>query len=152
MFESSESGSCRCHSSNPIQVLERIAAGLFPPSSRSGRDAGRGFDLDVRDVGDALLLEADLPGMRKEDLRVELLEDQLTISAQREGQPSQEEAQAGQDTYLRRERPAGKVSRTFDISGLDTEAISARYRAGVLTLRLPKLIPEVQGARRVEVQ
>lgn len=151
MFEPFESGSCRCHSSNPIQALERIAAGLFPPSHRSGRDAGHDFDLDVRDEGDALLLEADLPGMRREDLRVELLGDQLTISAQREGQPSQE-GTASQDTYLRRERPDGKVSRTFDVTGLDTGAITARYRAGVLTLRLPKLIPEGQGARRVEVQ
>lgn len=106
------------------------------------------FELDVRDEGESYLLEADLPGRKREDLHVVLEGDRLTISAQSDASQPEDPA-AG--NYLRRERSHGNLSRTFDVSEVDTEAITASYRSGVLSLRLPKKHWEGQNLRQVEI-
>ena len=53
--------------------------------------------------------------------------------------------------YLRRERKFGSFSRSFDVSGVDTEHISAAYKNGVLELTLPKQAAQVPQARRIEI-
>ena len=106
--------------------------------------------MDVRDEGDAFVLEADLPGMRREDLHVDLAGDYLTISAQRGETRTEEAGDSG--SYLRRERSFGRVQRTFDVSEVDTDAITASYRSGVLSLRLPKLHQAEPDVRHVDIQ
>lgn len=127
---------------NPLQELEQITSSLF------GRTPKLDFELDVKDEGDAYVLEADLPGLKREDIHVQLEGNYLTITAQRSDQH-----QEGDDTgsYIRRERSYGCLSRTFDVSEVDTEAITASYRAGVLSLRLPKQHWEEQTIRQVEI-
>lgn len=127
---------------NPFQELEQITSSLF------GRTPKLDFELDVKDEGDAYVLEADLPGMKREDIQVKLKGNYLTITAQRSDQQ-----QEGDDSgnYIRRERSYGCLSRTFDVSEVDTEAITASYRAGVLSLRLPKQHWQEQNIRQVEI-
>ena len=96
---------------------------------------------DITDKGDAFVLEADLPGFKKDDIKIDLENDRLTISAERKD----EHEEKGKNGYIRRERSYGSFSRSFDVSGIDTSAISASYTDGVLTLNLPKrpeLVPE----------
>lgn len=126
----------------PFQELEQITSNLL------GRAPKLDFTLDVKDQGEAYVLEADLPGLKKEDLSVTLEGNYLTISAQRSDQQQEEDA-AG--SYIRRERNYGSLSRTFDISEVDTEGITASYRAGVLSLWLPKKHWEGQNIRQVEI-
>ena len=107
------------------------------------------FRTDVRDTGDAYLVEADLPGVKKEDIHVDIDGDRLTVSAQRGGS-KEERAQDG--SYIRCERSYGSFSRSFDISGVQAENISAAYENGVLTLPMPKKEAAVPAARRLEIQ
>ena len=96
---------------------------------------------DITDKGDSFVLEADLPGFKKDDIKIDLENDRLTISAERKD----EHEEKGKNGYIRRERSYGSFSRSFDVSGIDTSAISASYTDGVLTLNLPKrpeLVPE----------
>lgn len=96
---------------------------------------------DISDRGDSFVLEADLPGFKKDDIKIDLENDRLTISAERKD----EHEEKGKNGYIRRERSYGSFSRSFDVSGIDTSAISASYTDGVLTLNLPKrpeLVPE----------
>ena len=92
------------------------------------------FRTDIRDMGDHYLLEGELAGYRKEEIRLELDGDCLTITA--EHSPSSEAAPAG--SYIRRERLLRPCRRSFDISGIYTEGIHASYENGILTLTLPK--------------
>lgn len=126
----------------PFQELEQITSSLL------GRTPKLDFTLDVKDQGEAYVLEADLPGLKKEDLSVTLEGNYLTISAQRSDQQQEEDASG---SYIRRERNYGSLSRTFDISEVDTEGITASYRAGVLSLWLPKKHWEGQNIRQVEI-
>lgn len=107
------------------------------------------FRADVSDSGDSFLIEAELPGMKKEDISVDIDGDCLTIKAERKS-----ESQEADDkkNFVRRERYFGSYSRSFDISGVDADAIGAQYTDGVLKLTLPKKAPVTPAARRLEIQ
>lgn len=105
------------------------------------------FRTDVQDLGEAYLLEAELPGFRKEDITVDIEDNRLTIQAQRK-QEQEDEKQS----YLRRERFYGSFSRSFDLNGIDSSNITASYADGVLSLKLPKEIPAAPASRRLEIQ
>lgn len=107
------------------------------------------FRTDIRDNGDSYLLEADLPGFNKEDISLDLENNVLTIRASH--QESQEEKDA-QGNYLRRERRYGSFARSFDVSGIDENHISAVYENGVLKLSLPKAQPVTPPSRRIDIQ
>ena len=95
---------------------------------------------DISDKGDAFVLEADLPGFKKDDIKIDLENDRLTIKAERHS-----EHEDNRNGYVRRERHFGSFERSFDVSGIDTAGIKANYTDGVLTLTLPKrpeLVPD----------
>ena len=95
---------------------------------------------DITDKGDAFVLEADLPGFNKDDIKIDLENDRLTIKAERHSN-----TETTKNGYVRRERSFGSFERSFDVSGIDTAGIKANYTDGVLTLTLPKrpeLVPD----------
>ena len=106
------------------------------------------FRADIRDLGDKFVLEAELPGFNKEDISLDLKEGILTVKAEHK----EEQEQQKQGEYIRRERRSGSFARSFDVSGIDTEKITAAYDKGVLTLTLPKQTEEVPASRRIEIQ
>lgn len=95
---------------------------------------------DITDKGDSFVLEADLPGFKKDDIKIDLENDRLTIKAERHSN-----TETAKNGYVRRERSFGSFERSFDVSGIDTAGIKANYTDGVLTLTLPKrpeLVPD----------
>ena len=106
------------------------------------------FKTDIQDKGDSYLLEADLPGFKKEDIHVDLDGETMTIRAERH---SEHEDQDKKGNYVRCERSYGSYARSFDISGIETENISAQYADGVLKLTMPKKNMTV-GTKQIEIQ
>ena len=114
-------------------------------------DPFRGFDeefhrnsfapcrTDIKDEGDKFVLEADVPGMKKEDLKVEVNDGVLTISADYDEHTEQKDEDS---KYVYRERRCGSVRRAFNVEGIREDGITARFQDGVLTLELPKCAPE----------
>ena len=127
----------------PFRDLEDLERSFF-----SGNTPGL-FKTDIRDSGDAYVLEADLPGMKKEDIHIDIDGDRLSISAERSAVKEEKDENGG---YVRCERSYGSFSRSFDISGIRGEDISAAYADGVLTLTLPKQAKTVPASRRLEIQ
>ena len=117
----------------------------FFPMDRSQMPA---FRTDIKDEGDHFLLEADLPGFKKEDIQLQLDGDTLTIQAQRH---SEHEEQEKKGKYVCCERSYGAYSRSFDVSGMRAEGITASYDSGVLTLKLPKKTVEVSSSRQISI-
>ena len=105
------------------------------------------FRCDIQDKGDKFLLEAELPGFRKEDISIDLNGDELVICARHN---SEEEKKDGD--YVRRERKFGSYSRSCNVSGIDTAAISAAYNNGVLELELPKKQPELPATTSIQIK
>ena len=107
------------------------------------------FRVDVQEEKDAYRLTADLPGFAKENIHLDLKGDVLTLSAERH---SEWEDSEKKENYLRCERSFGQYSRSFDVSGVDTEGIEAAYENGVLSVKLPKKAPRQSANRRIELQ
>ncbi len=127
----------------PFRDLEELERSMF---TNSGAAA---FRTDIRDTGDAYVLESDLPGMKKEDIHIDIDGDRLSISAQRSASKEEKDENDG---YIRCERTFGSFSRSFDISGIHAEGIAAAYEDGVLKLTLPKQVQTAPAVRRVEIQ
>ena len=113
-----------------------------------GRQWNDVFKTDIRDDGNAFVLEAELPGFQKEDIDIQLSDNNLTITAKHQ---TESEEQDKRGNYVRRERSWGSYSRSFDVSDIDTAQIKAGYQNGVLTLTLPKRTEAVPSSRTVAI-
>ena len=126
--------------------------GMFP--AWNGRDPLYGkhaknlMKTDVREMENTYEVDVDLPGFKKEDIQLQLDGDTLTIQAQRH---SEHEEQEKKGKYVCCERSYGAYSRSFDVSGIRAEGITASYDSGVLTLKLPKKTVEVSSSRQISI-
>lgn len=107
------------------------------------------FRTDIRDNGESFLLECELPGFQKEDIHLELKDNILTIHAEH---TENQDQQNDKGHYIRRERRYGSFSRSFDVSGIDENGITAAYQNGILELNLPKAKPAVPETRRIAIE
>ena len=129
--------------SSLFDMLDNFERNFFGSSSNTASS----FRTDIRDAGDKFILEAELPGFKKEDIQLDLKDGILTISAQH----SDENEEKG-SSYIRRERRYGSFSRSFDVSGIQEDHITAAYNNGVLELTLPKAQPVVPASRQIDIQ
>ena len=91
---------------------------------------------DIQEDGDNFVLEADLPGFKKEDVKLDLDNGYLTISAQRNEELDDKD---NEGRYIRQERATGSCARSFYVGKeLEPKDISAKFENGILTLHLPK--------------
>lgn len=127
---------------NPFEDLDDMQRRFF------GETAITDFKTDIRDNGENYLLEADLPGFKKEDIAVEIEGDTLTIRAERS---SEKEEKDGKGNFVKRERSYGSFSRCFDMTGIRIEDVSAAYEDGVLKLTLPKKQETLPASRKLEI-
>ena len=132
---------------NPFSEMEEMERRLFNNDFFSGRGLAE-FKTDITDEGDYYELKADRPGFKKEDIQLQLDGDTLTIQAQRH---SEHEDQDKKSKYVCCERSYGAYSRSFDVSGIRTEGITASYEGGVLDLKLPKKTAEVSSSRQISI-
>lgn len=117
---------------------------LFDLSSPNGPSA---FRVDVKDQGDHYLLEAELPGVSKDQMNISVDQDVLTVSA--DVNTAKEEKQGG---YVYSERRSGHLERRFNLEGIRQEDISAAYKDGVLSITLPKAAPQAEETtRKIEI-
>ena len=107
------------------------------------------FRCDVQDEGDSYLLEAELPGFQKDEIKIGVEGDTLTLSAVHKEKTEEEKAKDG--TYLRRERSTSSYEQKLDISNVDASGLHAVYENGVLTLTMPKKQPAKPVSRQLEI-
>lgn len=100
------------------------------PEMTSGK-----FRTDISETETGYLLEAELPGFKKEDISIDIDHDYLTVSAKREETNDEKNCEG---KFIRRERYSGSFSRSFGISGVDPDAITAGYEDGILKVMMPK--------------
>jgi len=127
---------------NPFDELEDMQRRFF------GETAVRDFKTDIRDEGEHYLLEADLPGFKKEDISANIEGETLTIRAERAESTEEKDSKGN---YIKRERSYGSFSRSFDLTGIRVEDIAAAYENGVLKLTLPKRQETLPTSRKLEI-
>ena len=105
---------------------------------------------DILDKGDHYLVQAEMPGFNKEDIHIDVNGDCLTVTAEHKEEKEEKDGKKG--TFIRRERRYGSLSRSFDISGIEADKISASYQNGVLELTLPKRGEVTPPSRRIDIE
>ena len=101
--------------------------------------------MDLLETADHFVLRADLPGMRQEDVGIELEDNVLTVSGERKA-----EHEDRQEGYYRVERAFGGFSRSLTLPrGIDASAVTASFDNGVLEIRVPK--PEARKPHKISI-
>jgi HSP20 family protein len=101
--------------------------------------------MDLLETDDAFVLRADLPGVSESDVSIELEDNVLTLSGERNV-----EHEDKREGFYRVERSFGSFSRSLTLpKGVDPEAVSAAFDRGVLEVRIPK--PEQRKPRKIEI-
>jgi HSP20 family protein len=118
------------------------------PSTGNGGNTPRRWipAMDLVETDEHFVLKADLPGLAEEDVNLEVEDNVLTVSGER-----QAEHEDKREGYVRVERSYGAFRRSLTLpEGVDPEGVSARFDKGVLEVHIPK--PEERKPRRVAIQ
>ena len=112
-----------------------------------GKYAKNLMKTDVRETDGTYELDVDLPGFQKDEIQVELEDGYLTISAQKGLDKDQKDDQG---RYIRQERYAGAMSRSFYVGdAVTTENMKAKYEGGVLRISVPKATIEALPKKNI---
>jgi HSP20 family protein len=128
-------------------VFPELFRGLLTPTRAATPEAIE-IRIEVRENAGSYQVQAELPGVRKEDIQVQIDGNRVAISAEvKREQPEK----ADRERVLRSERFYGQMARSFALaSEIDDQNASARFEQGILTLTLPK--QAAPSARRITIQ
>ncbi len=134
---------------NPFKEMDELENSFFGSPFGFFTNAIDEFKTDIKDEGDHYELIADLPGFDKKDIKLDISDDTLTVCAQRH---SEHEEKDKKGKYIRCERSYGNYSRSFDLSGVKADKVTAKYENGVLKLTMPKKTETKSSTRRLEIE
>lgn len=120
--------------SDPFEMMVPTRNALY------GKHGKNLMKTDVRETENSYELDIDLPGFKKDEVKVELKDGYLTVSAAK-GLDKDEQDKKGR--YIRQERYAGTMSRSFYVGeGVKPEDLHAKYEDGILQVTVPKEAPK----------
>lgn len=122
----------------------------FPTVTR--KSTGSLMKSDVKDVGDHFELDMDLPGFKKEDVKIQLKDGVLKVSATTKTENDQKDENG---KYIRRERFQGTCERSFYVGeNLTEEDIKAKFLDGVLKVNVPKIEakPQIEQEKYIAIE
>lgn len=118
-----------------------------------GHHAGNLMKTDIKELDNGYELEIDLPGFKKDEIKAELNNGYLTVSAAKGLDEDKEDKKTGK--YIRRERYAGACQRSYYVGeDITEEDIKASFEHGILTLFVPKkeTKPAVEEKKYISIQ
>ncbi|AWL13287.1 Heat shock protein 16 [Saliniradius amylolyticus] len=129
--------------------FDRFFDNFFAPSTLGG-DRSSFFTpkVDIHDNKDHYTIVAELPGVKKEDINIQLQDGVLTLEAQ----AHQENKEEAEGKVIRQERSYGKLTRSFNLgSNVQQGDISANFKDGLLTIKAPKVEQSEPEAKRIPI-
>ena len=116
-----------------------------------GRRGRNMMKTDIKERDDSYELEMDLPGFKKDEVKVALENGYLTISAAKGLDEDEQEKRSGR--YIRRERYAGACQRTFYVGeDVRQEDIKGEFKHGILKLTIPKKAAQVPEKKYIAIE
>jgi HSP20 family protein len=129
------------------EVFPELFRGFFQPTARGSDDGALEVRLDVKESEGEYQVQAEMPGVKKDDIHVQIDGNRVSIGAEVKRESEQKEG----ERVLRSERYYGSVGRSFQLaSEIDESAASAKFEDGVLKLTLPK--KQVPTAKRLQIR
>jgi len=104
--------------------------------------------MDVKDLEKEYMIEAEMPGVKKEDINIHYENDHLTINVHQE---ESKEDKDEQDNYIHRERSSRSFERSIYLEAVNPDQIKAKLEDGILTITAPKK-EEVVNKYLVEIE
>ena len=130
---------------NPFHDFDELERAFFSDNALGE------FKADIQEDGDNFVLEADLPGFKKEDVSLKLDSGYLTISASKGLEKDEKEKKDGK--YIRRERYEGQCSRSFYVGdGVQAKDVNAKFEDGILKISVPKAAPQVETDNVIAIE
>ena len=117
-----------------------------------GKKINTMMKTDIRNTDSSYELDIDMPGFKKEDIKAQLKDGYLTISASTSANNDEQDKDG---RYIRRERYAGSCSRSFYVGeGVKEEDIRAKFENGILKLSIPKVEnkPQVEEQKYIAIE
>ncbi|MDZ7579284.1 MAG: Hsp20/alpha crystallin family protein [Deltaproteobacteria bacterium] len=128
--------------------INRLFEDAFPRARDREEDLNLGTwrpAVDIYEGETGVVLKAELPGVKKEDVSVEVKDNVLTIKGERKV-----DSEVKEKNYYRRERTHGSFSRSFNLQyAVNPDKIKARFKDGVLEIEVPK--PEEEKTKQINV-
>ena len=125
----------------------------FPEVEKAlyGKHASHEMKTDVRETDSGYEVDIDLPGFKKDEINIQLDNGYLSISA---AKCLDKDEQDKEGKYIRKERYAGSMSRSFYVGNAITQDdIKAKYESGILRLSVPKkAAEEIESAKRIAIE
>ncbi len=119
---------------------------MMPRTGPQGQTGVWSPQIEIYEKENNLIVRADLPGLKKDDVRVHVYEDTLTIEGERKQEHEEE-----REGFYRSERAYGSFFRSIPIPAeVDPDQVKATFSDGVLELRIP--YPEERAARQIQIQ
>jgi HSP20 family protein len=137
---------------NEMMGLRNSLHRMFDDGSFSAQREARGLTsgcwnpaVDVYETDEAYVVNAELPGLNKEDIAINVKDRILTVKGERSF-----DHEVKEDRYYRRERAFGKFQRSFSLpEGVDSEMITAEFKNGILKVSIPR--PEAKKPKQITV-
>lgn len=127
--------------------FDQMMAGFFRPVGElpTTQRAGWVPAVDLEETDEAFVVEAELPGLKKDDVEVTFIDGMLTLSGERKFEEEKEEK-----NYRRLERRYGSFSRSFNLGRqVDGDNVKAAFKEGMLSVTVPK--KEAIKPRSIEI-
>ena len=102
---------------------------------------------DIKETDKEFIIDIEAPGVKKEEIRLDLKDDVLTVVIEKD-----EEVKEEKENYIRRERKYGSCSRTFYVPDIVQENIKAKYDNGILSINLPKVEEVKKESKKIEIE
>lgn len=123
---------------NFLNVFQKDFNSFFESSS---------MKTDIIKNKDFYLIQAELPGFKKEDISIEIKDDELLISAKYE-----DNLEDKTENYIKKERRMNSYKRIFNISDIKQDLIEAKYENGILELKLPKKEEKIPQTKKINIK
>ena len=119
-----------------VSLFDNMFDDFFKDPFFTRNNSVKVMKTDIQEKDDKYILDMDLPGYDKEDIKAQLKDGYLTISAQKNTSNDEKDEEGN---YIRRERYCGKCSRSFYVGdSIKEEDIKANFNNGILQLSFPK--------------
>lgn len=130
---------------DPFKEIERRLFSLANSPEERNNITSFAPTVNTREDDNAYYVEVDLPGVKKDDISVDIKKDSLTISGERKYKE-----EVNEDSYYKSESFFGRFQRSFSLpENVDEDAINAKCDNGVLEVTIPKITPK--EAKKIEI-
>ena len=127
----------------PFNMFDDFLGDRWIQSRNIGNEA---FKIDVKENDNDYLIEAEIPGVKKDEINLNIYDKILSISVSREEKVNEEK-----DNYIHRERRLSSMSRNVRLAGANLNSVKAKLEEGVLTVTVPKQ-DKINEPRKIEIE